>query len=136
MGFVWQEMETLQPPESPKGECENLGMGGGVRGQSQNVEVTLGGTVPRDEREPGALLGESQVGSVGERGGRGGEGHGERRDHVVRPGRPWKPWQGDEAKTPKRLPPRNGCPDSCSGKTTHHPCTLPTPLRIPFQVPK
>ena len=98
-------METLQPQESPKGECENLGMGGGVRGQSQSVEGTLGGTVPRDEREPGALLGESQVGSVGERGGGGGEGHGERRDHVVRPRRPWKPWQGDEAKTLKRLPP-------------------------------
>lgn len=31
------------------------------------MEGTLGGTVPRGEREPGALLGESQVGSVGER---------------------------------------------------------------------
>ena len=103
-------METLQPQESPKGECENLGMGGGVRGQSQSVEGTLGGTVPRDEREPGALLGESQVGSVGERGGGGGEGHGERRDHVVRPRRPWKPWQGDEAKTLKRLPPQEWLP--------------------------
>lgn len=64
---MWQETETLQPQESLKGGCENLGMGGRVRGQSQSVEGTLGGTVPRSEREPGALLGKSQVGSVGER---------------------------------------------------------------------
>ena len=67
MGFLWQEMETLQPQESLKGGCESLGMGGRVRAQSQSVEGTLGGTVPRGEREPGALLGESQVGSVGKR---------------------------------------------------------------------
>lgn len=133
---MWQEIETLQPQESLKGGCESLGMGGRVRGQSQSVEGTLGGTVPRGEREPRPCLG-SPGGLCGrERGGEGGEGHGERQGHIVRPGRPWKPRQGDEAKTLKRVTPRNGCPDSCSGGITHHPCTLPSPLQNPFQVPK
>lgn len=39
---------------------------GRSRGQSQSVEGTLGGTVPR-VRGAKALLGKSQVGSVGER---------------------------------------------------------------------